>query len=194
MVEMILSDDEALGVKAVSLVEEPAIEQDFIYMKSENPIKVDLEVMSEEKRIVMGPILIPNKPILRYDDDGNEYYIYFKKDTVRKIAERVMLQGLQSSATIHHEKPIEGVTLIETWLKEHEDYDKSNMYGMKAPVGTWLGAYKIENSEVWEDVKAGKVKGFSIEANFMGATRVGQNLAKETDLATVIIEALKNEA
>ena len=163
IVELILGDDELTGIEAISVVENPAIEEDFIALKSE---EIKLAEVDKEKRILMGALLIPNKPIYRKKGD-EEYYIYFSRDTVAKASQLYLMNGNQSKATLEHQHTINGLTLVESWLVEDEVHDKSRKYGLNVPVGTWMGAVKVNNEDIWNNfVKTGKVKGFSIEGYF----------------------------
>ena len=163
IVELILGDDELTGIEAISVVENPAIEEDFIALKNE---EVKLAEVDNDKRILMGALLIPNKPIYRRKGE-EEYYIYFSKDTVEKASQLYLMNGNQSKATLEHQHTINGLTLVESWLVEDEVHDKSRKYGLNVPVGTWMGAVKVNNDEIWNNfVKTGKVKGFSIEGYF----------------------------
>ena len=163
IVELILGDDEFTGIEAISVVENPAIEEDFIALKNE---EIKLAEVNNEKRILMGALLIPNKPIYRKKGE-EEYYIYFSKKTVEKASQLYLMNGNQSKATLEHQYTINGLTLVESWLVEDEVHDKSRKYGLNVPVGTWMGAVKVNNDEIWNNfVKTGKVKGFSIEGYF----------------------------
>ena len=114
----------------------------------------------------MGPALVPDKPIYRKNAEG-EFYVYFSKDTVRRAAELYLQQGRQTAHTLEHEHAINGLTVVESWLVEDKDKDKSAVYDLDVPVGTWMVAVKVENEAIWQDwVKEGKVKGFSIEGYF----------------------------
>ena len=164
IVELILDENqEESGIEAISIVESPAIEEDFIALKS-NEIK--LAEIDKEKKILMGALLIPNKPIYRNNGE-DEYYIYFSKDTVLKASQMYLTKGNQNNSTLEHQHSLSGLSLVESWLVEDDVHDKSRKYGMNVPVGTWMGAVKVNNDEVWNDyVKTGKVKGFSIEGYF----------------------------
>ena len=162
-------DEEAIanGVSAISLVESPAIESDFIALKKEDIAKVEFATVDAEKRIVMGAVLIPEKPILRLDDQGEPFHIFFAQETIRKASELYLQRNLQSSATLEHEVNIQGVTLVESWIVEDSKMDKSQLYKLDAPIGSWVVSMKVMNDEIWNEyVKAGKVKGFSIEGFF----------------------------
>jgi len=165
IVELVIDElDELAGIEAISVVENPAIEEDFIALKNHQEIK--LAELDKEKKILLGPLLIPNKPIYRRNGE-DEYYIYFSKDTVRKASEGFLMKGNQSKSTLEHQHSIKGLTLVESWLVEDEIHDKSRKYGMDVPVGTWMGAIKVNNEDIWNEyVKTGKVKGFSVEGYF----------------------------
>jgi|TARA_B110000285_G_scaffold20865_1_gene20205 hypothetical protein len=163
IVELVLDDNEESGIEAISIVESPAIEEDFIALKSD---EIKLAEVDKEKKILMGALLIPNKPIYR-KTEGDEYYIYFSKDTVLKASQRYLTNGYQSNSTLEHSSNLQGLTLVESWIVEDEVHDKSRKYNMSVPIGTWMGTVKVNNEEVWNDyVKTGKVKGFSIEGFF----------------------------
>jgi len=163
IIELILGDGVFSGIEAISLVESPAIEEDFIALKSQ---EVKLAEVSSEKRILMGALLVPNKPIYRKNAE-DEYYIYFSKNTIEKASQLYLMNGNQNNATLEHQHTLNGLTLVESWLVEDEVHDKSRKYGLNVPVGTWMGAVKVNSEDVWEEfVKTGKVKGFSIEGYF----------------------------
>lgn len=177
----VIGPEGSLGVEAISLVEFPAIESNWIALKKE----VKLEALDNERRMLYGPALIPDKPILRIDKEtGEEYYIVFDRETIYNCAHAFMKNGFQNEHTFEHMKPIEGVTVVESWYKEGEN-DKSVHFGMDVPVGTWLIGSKVDNPEIWANVKAGKVKGFSIEGYF---DHVGLNMGAVSPEALALQE------
>ncbi len=157
-------DDELLDeVFAISLVSEPAIESNFVFFDKE---KVQFQKIDNEKRIVAGPVLIPNKKILRIDGEGKPYEVFFSPETVEKLAQNYLKRRYNNKATLEHEEDVNGVSLVESWIKTTK-LDKSNGLGLNLPVGSWVGLFKIDNDEIWSDyVKNGSVKGFSIEGIF----------------------------
>ena len=180
IVELLL-DEESLqaGIQAISVVESPAIEEDFVALKEE--ARVELKTIDKEKRILMGAALIPNKPIYRRNGE-DEYYIYFSQDTVRKASELFFINGNQNKATLEHQMDVQGTSVVESWIIEGEQ-DKSRMYGMELPVGTWMVSMKILNDELWEGyVKSGKVKGFSIEGYFVDKVEASKHTISEEEL------------
>lgn len=151
------------GIDAISIVENPAIEEDFIALKAST---VELASIDMEKRILMGAALVPDKKILRRNAEG-EYFIFFSKDTVRRASELFLMNGNQSNSTLEHEVDVQGLTVVESWIIEDSINDKSRKYNMSLPVGTWMVSVKVNNDEIWNDyVKTGAVKGFSIEGFF----------------------------
>ena len=115
----------------------------------------------------MGAAMIPDKPIYRRDGD-EEYYVFFTKDTIRRASELYLMNGKQNNATLEHQEKIQGLSLVESWIIEDPEKDKSRAYGLEHPVGTWMVSMKVNNEGIWEEyVKSGKVKGFSIEGWFM---------------------------
>jgi len=185
MIELILDDDEAIGVEAISVVENPAIESDFIALNNQ---EIKLAEISKEKRLLMGALLIPNKPIYRRNGE-DEYYVFFSADTVLKASQMYLQNGNQSNSTLEHDAQLKDLTLVESWIVEDKEKDKSALYGLDVEVGTWIGSVKVENDEIWNDyVKTGKVKGFSIEGYFADMLETPNEELKE-DLS--VIEELK---
>ena len=164
IVELILDEEQdTIGIDAISIVENPAIESDFVALKKQ---EIHLAELDKDKKILLGALLIPNKPIYRNGDEG-EYYIYFSKETIVKASQLYLQNGFQNKSTLEHSKALEGLTLVESWIVVDEVNDKSRKYGLDVPVGTWMGAVKVNNDKVWNEyVKTNKVKGFSIEGYF----------------------------
>lgn len=120
----------------------------------------------EEKQMLVGPAMIPNKLILRKDEEGNPYYVYFTEETIKKIAYKMLKDKVIDKVNIEHDGQqfVDGAYLVESWIVEDPAKDKSLLYGFKPVKGEWMTMYKIENKNVWDDyVKSGKVRGFSIE-------------------------------
>jgi len=189
IVELILDEDqEESGIEAISIVESPAIESDFVALKNE---EVKLAEISKEKRILLGALLIPNKPIYRNGSEG-DYYIFFSKDTISKASQMYLRNGYQNNSTLEHSKDLKGLTLVESWIVEDEVQDKSRKYGLNVPVGTWMGAVKVNNEEVWNEyVRTNKVKGFSIEGYFADKMEspkeaVKEDMSSEIDKQTLL--------
>jgi hypothetical protein len=165
IIELLIDDTKLeAGINAVSVVESPAIEENFIALKKH---EVELKEVDAEKRILMGAALVPNKQIYRRNKD-KEFYIYFSEDTVRKASQLFLIRANQNNATLEHEKKmLEGMSVVETWIIENEKMDKSRLYNFNLPKGTWMISMKVNNDEIWKKVKDGEVKGFSIEGHFV---------------------------
>ena len=187
IVELILDEDQdTIGIDAISIVESPAIESDFVAL---NQQEIKLAEVDKEKKILLGALLIPNKPIYRNGEEG-EYYIFFSKDTIVKASQMYLQNGYQNKSTLEHSKALEGLTLVESWIVEDEVNDKSRKYGLNVPVGTWMGAVKVNNDEVWNEyVKTNKVKGFSIEGYFADKMERPKESVKEDMGKTMELEA-----
>ena len=187
IIELIL-DEAAIdaGVNAISIVEMPAIESDFIALSKD--VEVKFAEVDKEKRILMGAALIPNKTIFRRKGK-DEFYVYFSKDTIRRASQLFLKSGSQSKSTLEHQMKIEGLTVVESWIVDDSEKDKSAFYGLSMPVGTWMVSVKVDNEEIWtEFVKTKKVKGFSIEGYFADKTELKAVEPNEED---VLIEQIK---
>lgn len=160
LIEQFIDDDS--GVFAISLVSDPAIEKDFIMLSKEIKLSVN-----EEKRMVTGAILIPDLPILRLTADNEPYHIFFSKDTVEKVSQKYLADHNQESVTLEHQVDVSDVVMVESWIKSDDTHDKTIALGVDAPLGSWVGSFKVNNEKVWNDIiKTGMVKGFSIEGLF----------------------------
>jgi hypothetical protein len=178
LVELIIDENEATdGIEAISLVHTPAIEENFVALSKQ---KVELKTLDEEKRIVVSLALIPDKEIYRRNSKGEEYNIVFSKETVRKASELYFKNLNNNNATLEHEEKTDGVSVIESWIVEDVEKDKTAIYGLNAVQGSWAVVMKIDNNEVWEDIKEGKYLGLSIEGRFS---------EKEAELSEVELES-----
>ena len=161
--ELMLVDEED-GVFANSFVHSGAIEKDFVFFGKEEML---FKSVNDEKRLVAGPLLVPNKKILRVDGEGKRYFVYFTPETIEKIARKFMKDGNGHEVTLEHgNKKVNDIYLTESWIVAQSGKDKSNMYNFTLPIGTWFGVYKVENDEVWDKVKDGTFRGYSIEGLF----------------------------
>ena len=170
------------GIEAISLVESPAIEENFVALSKH---KVEFKTVDSEKRIIVGLALVPDKLIYRRRGDY-EYNIVFSKDTVRKASELYLKRLKLNNATLEHDDQMTtGVSVIESWIVEDPEKDKTALYGLNAVEGAWAVTMKIDNEEVWEDVKQGKYLGLSIEGMF------SDNVDVEEIEASEVLEELK---
>jgi hypothetical protein len=190
IIELVIDENsEKNGINAVSVVLNPAIEENFIALAKH---EVELKEIDAEKRLLMGASLIPNKEIFRKDEQGNEFYIYFSEQTVRKASEMFFQNSKQNNATLNHDQKIEGMTVVESWIVDNPEMDKSKNYGFSFPKGTWVISMKVDNDEIWQEVKLGKVKGFSIEGYFIDKLDLSLVESDEEKQLKEIIEILKS--
>ena len=189
IIELILDEDEAIGVEAISVVENPAIESDFIALNNQ---EIKLAEINKEKRLLMGALLIPQKPIYR-KNGKEEYYIFFSKKTVARASQMYLQNGNQSQSTLEHDKQLKGLTLVESWIVEDKEKDKTALYGLDVPVGTWMGSVKVDNDEVWNEyILTKKCKGFSIEGYFADKLeRPNEELKEDLSAEDKLINELK---
>ena len=176
---------------AVSLVEDPAIESNFIALSKERiPIKLE-----DEKRLLVGAALVPNKPIYR-NVNGKEFYISFDEATIEKLAQDFLANDYQHNITVEHQENVDDIVVVESWIKTSEN-DKSVGYGLNEPIGTWFIGMKVNNDQIWQRIKDGYYKGFSIEAivgldEFINNNNLQLSMDKEfiDKLREIIYEAI----
>ena len=139
-------------VYCISLVQDPAIEVNYVALSKEKPLQILLE--KEDKHIIVGCALVPDKPIYRRDGD-EEFYIQFSKETIEKLAHSYLANDRIYSFSTDHKDETDDVYIIETWLKTSEN-DKSKDYGLDVPIGSWMVMAKVENDEIWNRIKEGE--------------------------------------
>ena len=189
VIELVIDEEsDEIGVQAISVVNSPAVEVDFIALNKQ----VMLKASDDEKRILTGVALIPSKQIYRYDEQMGEYYIYFSKDTIEKASQLFLKESNQKNATYEHAYDFDGGIVVESWLVSDPEMDKAKYYGFDVPKGTWMISMKIENDKVWQDVKSQKVKGFSIEGFFSDKLQMNK-LTKEEMLVQKIKDIINEE-
>jgi hypothetical protein len=148
-------------IQLISLVDKPAIERDFVAFNKEE-VK-QLQYFNDEQQMIVAPVMIPDKLILRHSDTLGHFYTKFSKDTIEKIRYQYSKDGNFNNTNLNHKDSVDGLIMLESWIKESKD-DKSNSYGFSdLPNGTWFVKYKVDNKEVWQKIKEGKINGVSIE-------------------------------
>ena len=158
-----VSGDESLCL-AVSVVDRPAVESDFIALSADRTAFVG-SVEEGERRMMYGCALRPGFPIYRRDGD-REYYLEFDRQAIDTISKNYFKMGFQSNWTAAHKDEVEGLTITESWIKEDMVHDKSIALGLDEtlPEGTWFIGVHCDNDNIWQQVKKGEFHGFSIEA------------------------------
>jgi hypothetical protein len=170
--ELILDteDDADSGVFALSLVADPAIEASWVYFSKSGKQQIKFATVDNDKRTIVAPVLIPDMQILRIDEySGEEYKVYFTKDTVEQLAQKYLQNGYQNKATFEHLENIDGeVTVVESWVSKSSTKDKSALYFNRAfPIGTWFVTMRVNSETLWQDyIKTGIVKAISLEGIF----------------------------
>ena len=191
--ELVLKDEED-EVFALSLVHDPAIQQNFVYFNADGKKEeVKFAEVDSDKHLIVGPILIPGLKILRLDENtGTPYYVTFSKETVQKIAQKYIKDNNANNITVEHQHSVNDVSLVESWVVESSKYDKSKAYGLTMKPGTWCGVFKVENPSVWAKVKSGDYRGISLEGLFthelIKASKVDLNSHREE----IIFEMIKD--
>lgn len=150
--------------EAISMVTEPAIESDFVFLSKDKAI-VKEAFSTDEKHMVYGAVLRPDFPIYRNDGE-HEYYLEFTSESIERMARDYMMNYRQGNVTIQHEEYANEVFMVESWIKQDMDKDKSVSVGLdkSLPIGTWFCGFYVNNNDVWERIKSGELKGFSVEA------------------------------
>ena len=159
------ADESDLQVDAIALVDFPAIKKGFMKFAE---VQAMFKIQDEEKRIISGPLMVANQKILRVDDDGFQYEVFFSPATIRKIAIKLAKKGFQNNVNLMHsaDMQLQGVTLFEIFQSDKE----RGIMPMKGfedlADGSLFGSMYVDNAEAWQLIKDGKVKGFSVEGNF----------------------------
>ena len=165
-------EDEA-EVDFVALVDKPAIQRNFLAFNE----RQKFEIVSEDKQIVSGALMIADMPIYRNNEEFGEHYVVFDADTIQQIAEKFFKKGYQSNVNEMHDpnKQVDGVTMFESWIVNRE-LGKMPIKGYEdVKDGSWFGSFKVENDDVWQKVKDGTFQGFSVEGIFGYSDRVSQD-------------------
>lgn len=149
---------------AISLVESPAIEETLVALEEQKPIKVQLA--DEEKYMVYSAVLVPDRPIYRRNEDGDEFYIEFTKESIEKMAQEYLMNYRQNEITLDHATMANDITLVESWIKTDMYKDKSVAIGLSEdlPIGTWIAGLKVNQIDAWNRIKNGELRGFSVES------------------------------
>lgn len=177
--EAVFEEGKSEGVYALSVVENPAM-QDMWITLSEHPQQIELAQVNEEKRLLLGAALIPDKPIYR-NVDGNEFYITFKAETIERLWHNFFKSQNNNNSSLEHEIKLEGMSVVEGWTVEDPEKDKSAVHGKTYPKGTAVALMKVDNDEIWQKVKQGDIKGFSIDA-LLGLQQINLSETLKTEI------------
>jgi len=186
--EMIINEEDNNGVFAISLVDKPAIESDFVKLSEEIKMKID-----DKKGVVTGAVLIPNKKIYQTDKNGNGFEIFFSKETIEQLAMDYLKSHRQDNVTLQHEEVAEDIYVYESWIVADTEQDKSTSLGFNFPIGTWVVSMKVDNDDIEKGLDEGELNGFSIEGIL--SKTITKLMKKKTDEEIIeeIITQDKNE-
>ncbi len=190
--EILLEDDVKSGIRFLSIVGEPAIEMmGMAFSKSQVPISFEFKE-TKEKQCIIGPAMIPNKDILRKDENGDKYYVTFSPETIQKMVNKFNQEGTNKKINVDHSNRIVDAFIVESWIVEDAYHDKSKLYGFSVPVGTWMVCIKINDEKFWKNEVKGLGKfGFSIEG--MMSQRPMDKFSVEYDSIEDVIDTLTDE-
>lgn len=175
-VELLLSDeDETTGVQAVALVDEPAVQRNFVMLRSSGLHFVTSESFpsyysfDKDSRTLYGVLMLANVPILRLDREGNPYYVFFRPSTIRRMMVRASKNGTFNVVNLMHHatKVVEGVYYIGGYQVDFRRRILPHFQADKITDGSWVGIYHVENEEILEMIREGKFRGFSLEGDFI---------------------------
>lgn len=164
--ELMINEDvnDDAEVNFVALVDRPAIQRNWNAFKDIQ----NFQIASEDQHIISGALMLADTPIFRSDNTHGDYYVTFSKDTILKIAQKFFKKGYQANVNLDHNPDfkVEDIVMFESFIS-----DKTRgippMKGFEdAPEGSWFGSFKVYNEDVWQKVKNGEVKGFSVEGVF----------------------------
>ena len=162
--ELIIDEEDESGVSMIALVDLPAIERDFQKFNQAN--KITFKVADEDKRIASGYAMVADLPIYRYDEQVGDHYVVFRKPTIEKIVNKFMRQGLNSEINLMHNSPVKDVYVFESLLIDKDRGITAPDGFQDAPDGSWFVSMRVDNDKVWNEIKEGKYKGFSVEGMF----------------------------
>lgn len=186
--EAVFKEGETEGIYALSVVDDPAMEDLWITL-SKHPEQIEFAKADEKKRLLLGAALIPNKKIYR-NMNGEEFYMVFSEQTIEKLAHNFFKQQNNNNSSLEHEVKLNGMSVVEGWIVEDSEKDKSANFGKKYPKGTFVTMMKVDNDEMWEKVENGEIKGFSIDA-ILGLQEV--NFNKQLDMNEEVKKSIVSE-
>jgi hypothetical protein len=162
--EVVFDESHDKGVYALSCVENPAMEDMWLAL-ADHPKEIQFSAVNEEKRLLLGAALIPNKKVYR-NIEGEEFYITFSDKTIEQAAHAFIKNGYVKNSSENHDIKLEGVSVVQSWIVDDPKRDKSNVYGKEYEKGTWVTMMKVENDDAWAKAKNGELNGFSIDGLF----------------------------
>jgi len=191
VIELIVNDEDEDVISAMGFVMFPAIEENFIYFNDDKHNYV-FGVEDKEQGIIVSPAMIAEKRIYRYDETTNEEYkVFFSAETISKLSQKFLISNNFRNNTLQHERPINDIDLIYSWIVMNENDSIMSHYGFKnIPKGSWVVAYKINNEKIKEQIKSGEIRGISIEGYL--TEKYSKLLNNDEQMLNDIKDLLKN--
>lgn len=172
-------DNSEEGILDISLVDYPAVKRDFVLFSQD---KMNFSIQNEEKRIISGVVMLADTPIYRKSPTAGEYYIVFTRDIIEMMVEKMSFEGKLNNITLNHDgQLVEGVTLVELFIKDSSKGLNPN-YLPDVTEGSLIASYKVENEDIWNQIKAGEFRGFSLSGIFSAIPSLDQPLDDILDL------------
>ena len=163
---IVVNDEDSTGMNAISLVESPAVEHDFLcFSKEKQPVKMQFD---DAKHIITGVVCLADTPIYRYSESLGEYWVVFTKDEIEKMVTKYSKMNLYNSVNLQHddEQFVDGIYMVESYLTNKERGINPVEFS-DVPDGSWVASYKVENDDLWNDIINGdKLNGFSLQGMF----------------------------
>ena len=172
-------DNSEEGILDISLVDYPAVKRDFVLFSQD---KMNFSIQNEEKRIISGVVMLADTPIYRKSPTAGEYYIVFTRDIIEMMVEKMSFEGKLNNITLNHNgQLVEGVTLVELFIKDSSKGLNPN-YLSDVTEGSLIASYKVENEDIWNQIKSGEFRGFSLSGIFSAIPSLDQPLDDILDL------------
>lgn len=161
-----VNDDVNIGIDAISLVDMPAVEKNFLcFSEEKQPVKMKFD---NSKHIITGVVCLADTPIYRYNERMGEYYVVFTKETIEKMVEKFAKMDLFKSVNLQHDDKqfVDGIYMIESYITNKQRGINPIEFA-DIPDGSWVCSYKVENEALWgEIINGNKLNGFSLQGMF----------------------------
>ena len=191
---IVINEDDATGMDAISLVDMPAVEHNYLKFNEDKPIV--RYNFNEDERIITGVVALADTPIYRYSQEIGEYYVNFTADTIKKMIVKYSKNGLFNSVNLQHDDNTfqDGIYMFESYIKNSERGIVPTEFD-DIPDGSWIASFKVENEELWDEIKnSGELNGFSLQGMFLLEevfSKIEKPKAVENPIDELIDEVLK---
>lgn len=172
--------DELDGIFAISLVDMPAVERDFVCFKKEDEKYQKFSISNEDEHLVTGVVMLADTPIYRRDGDF-EYYLVFTKETIKDMAQKMLQNGTQNNVDLQHDgKLINGISMVELFIKDSAKGIEPNFVS-DVPDGSLMATFHVEDEELWQKLHTDEINGFSLEGYFSYSIIENNNMKNNTN-------------